>query len=233
MEQQQRIEVRGWVTGDAEAKETVAGDVVARVNVSAKDVKDKDGHAVASPEKFYTGVFWGEKAREHAAVAKKGAEVKITGTLIHSEYTAKDGTKRRAAEIHYAGMELCKEAPDRVDVKGTVTEDPQLKETGSGKVFARVNVATRSAQRNGQDVPGERFYTGIFWGDAAVDCVDRLQKGSEVKISGELVNRVYEGKDGGGQKVAAEIHRPSMEVLGRGKDLAGPSRGPQGDDLSR
>jgi single stranded DNA-binding protein len=231
--QQERIEVRGWVTQDAELKRTSAGDALTRVNISAKEARNKEGGPLDGAEKFYTGVFWGEQATEISAAARKGAEVKITGSLVHSDYTGKDGTPKRAAEIHYAQMELCKEAPDRMAVKGTVTEDPQLRETRDGKLVARLNVATKSAERNGQQVPGERWYTAVFWGQAAEDCVARTKKGTEVQVTGELVVREYEGKDGGGRRLSPEIHRPTLEVPGREKASTKAGWPPNEEDLSR
>lgn len=86
-----------------------------------------------------------------------------------------------------------------VTVVGTLTADPELRFTNSGKAVAAVNIATNSRRKNpdtGQYEDGDAtFLRGNIWGKYAENVAESLTKGTKVIATGQLKQRSWE-KDG-------------------------------------
>jgi single-strand DNA-binding protein len=105
----------------------------------------------------------------------------------------------------------------KIELRGTVTRDPEMKTTASGKAFMRMSVAADEVARDGEslDPKTNKWHTVLAWGDD-----NEVRKGDQVRVVGQHVMRGYEDK-GGVQKVASEIHNATVEVLERGKAYDG------------
>jgi single-strand DNA-binding protein len=83
-----------------------------------------------------------------------------------------------------------------VTLTGTLTADPDLRFTNSGKAVASINVATNSRRKNpttGQYEDGDTtFVRGSVWGQYAENVAESLTKGTKVIVTGQLKQRSYD-----------------------------------------
>ena len=87
---------------------------------------------------------------------------------------------------------------NRVQLIGNLGRDPEIKRFESGKINARLNVATTETYKNekGDLVSTTQWHTVIAWGKKAESIEKYLRKGHEVIIQGKLTHRSYEDKEG-------------------------------------
>jgi len=111
---------------------------------------------------------------------------------------------------------------NNVNLIGHLTKDPELKATRSGAV-CQLRLAVDNPGRGGE--PGEPTYVDVAtFGKHAEACGAHLAKGRLVGVSGRLVFREWEAKDG--SKRSAHSVRGSVQFLDRkGEELVVPGRG--------
>lgn len=127
---------------------------------------------------------------------------------------------------------------NRVILIGRLTQDPELRYTGSGTAVASFTLAV-DRMRTSQS--GERetdFINIVVWQKQAELCAQYLHKGRLAAVDGRLQIRSYENREG--QKVrVAEVVAESVRFLDRGDNSSsgsssGYSQGPgQSQNASR
>ncbi|MCO5241959.1 MAG: single-stranded DNA-binding protein [Chitinophagaceae bacterium] len=87
---------------------------------------------------------------------------------------------------------------NKVQLIGNLGNNPDIRNTESGKKMARVSIATNENYRNakGENVKETQWHNAIAWGKNAELMEKYLSKGSQVAIEGKLINRNYTDKDG-------------------------------------
>lgn len=100
-----------------------------------------------------------------------------------------------------------------VHLIGRLGNDPQIKSFDSGKKMAAFSLATNETYFNnkGEKVEDTQWHNIVVWGRKA-DVVEKyLKKGSEIALSGKLVNRSYESN--GEKKYITEISLNELLML--------------------
>ncbi len=87
---------------------------------------------------------------------------------------------------------------NKVQLIGNLGNNPDVRNTESGRKMARISIATNENYRNakGETVKETQWHNAIAWGKNAELAEKYLIKGSQVAIEGKLVNRNYVDKDG-------------------------------------
>lgn len=87
---------------------------------------------------------------------------------------------------------------NKVQLIGNLGNNPDVRNTESGRKMARISIATNENYRNakGETVKETQWHNAIAWGKNAELVEKYLIKGSQVAIEGKLVNRNYVDKDG-------------------------------------
>ena len=104
---------------------------------------------------------------------------------------------------------------NKVQLIGHLGAAPEIKNTESGKKFARFNIATNEVYRDtkGEKVTETTWHNLVAWGKIA-DIVEKyLAKGKEVAIEGKLISRSYTDK-AGAKKYFTEIQVNELLMLG-------------------
>lgn len=83
---------------------------------------------------------------------------------------------------------------NRVFLVGRLGAKPESKLTRNGKTYARFSVATNQPRTtaDGTQEYATQWHKVTAWGQTAQICLDRLEKGSQVFIEGELSSYKYE-----------------------------------------
>lgn len=107
----------------------------------------------------------------------------------------------------------------RIEAKGIVVGDPELKRTPKGRILTKLTIAASEVARDGQQLDPEqnKWQTAVFWGLEAVDVAEKVKKGTEVRLAGDLVPREFTDKEGN-QRTVSEIRNGSFEVLNPPKE---------------
>lgn len=104
---------------------------------------------------------------------------------------------------------------NNVQLIGRLGNDPEIRSFESGKKMATFSLATNEVYYNnkGEKVEDTQWHNIVAWGKKA-DTVDNyLNKGSEIALSGKLINRSYE-KDGV-KKYVTEINLNELLMMGK------------------
>jgi single-strand binding protein len=86
---------------------------------------------------------------------------------------------------------------NKVQLIGRLGNAPEMKTLESGKMMARISIATSETYRkeNGERVTDTQWHNLVAWGKLAEIAQKYLQKGSEVMIEGKLTHRDYTDKE--------------------------------------
>jgi single-strand DNA-binding protein len=87
-----------------------------------------------------------------------------------------------------------------VSFTGNLTDDPEVRYTGSGIARARFRVAVSG--RREQEVS---FFTVVVWRDQAEHAAESLSKGSRVVVVGRLQQRSWTAEDGSARSVVEVV----------------------------
>jgi single-strand DNA-binding protein len=111
---------------------------------------------------------------------------------------------------------------NQVSLIGRLTQNPELRELGSGKPVCNLRIAVTNRGRGSEE--REPTYVSVStFGAQAKACAANLAKGRQVAVSGRLVFREWEGRDG--------RRRPEHSVWGSVDFLGSrPGGGVQSDD---
>ena len=104
---------------------------------------------------------------------------------------------------------------NKVQLIGNLGNNPEIRNTESGKKMAKFSVATNETYRTakGDKVVETQWHNLIAWGKVADIAEQFLSKGSEVAIEGKLINRNYTDKDGNKHYVT-EVQVNEILMLG-------------------
>jgi single-strand DNA-binding protein len=87
-----------------------------------------------------------------------------------------------------------------ITLVGNLVDDPELRYTQGGVAVANVRVAVNRRVRNKENNAWEDSLDGYFrvnaWRDLAENVADSLQRGSRVLVTGRLISRSYEDREG-------------------------------------
>lgn len=105
---------------------------------------------------------------------------------------------------------------NKVQLIGNLGMDPEMKEIKNGKKMAKFSLATNETYRNGsgEKVTETQWHNLVAWGRNAEVIEKFLKKGSEVAISGKLVHRNYNDKEGN-KKYFTEVEVKDILLLGK------------------
>ena len=87
---------------------------------------------------------------------------------------------------------------NRVQLIGHLGQEPKLVTFDSGKKKMTVSIATNEVFRNakGEKVTDTQWHNVVAWGKTAENISKYMKKGAEVALSGKLVHRSYDDKEG-------------------------------------
>jgi single-strand DNA-binding protein len=105
-------------------------------------------------------------------------------------------------------------------VFGRIGKDAELRETNGGTQVANFSVALNVYNKPGDDKRTTWVNATIF-GKQAESLTQYLTKGTAVALSGDLVLRRYEGRDGSGTRLDMAVN--SVALLGGGQKPAAKS----------
>ena len=87
-----------------------------------------------------------------------------------------------------------------ITLVGNLTDDPELRFTPNGVAVANVRIAVNRRVRNQQTNDWEDKLDGYFtvnvWRDHAENVAESLHRGNRVLVTGRLISRSYQDKDG-------------------------------------
>jgi single-strand DNA-binding protein len=104
---------------------------------------------------------------------------------------------------------------NKVQLIGNIGNAVEVKNTESGKKYARFSIATNESYRNakGEKVTETTWHNIVAWGKVADIAEKYLQKGSEVVLEGKLINRSYTDKEGV-KKYISEVQANELLLFG-------------------
>ena len=104
---------------------------------------------------------------------------------------------------------------NKVQLIGNVGNAVEVKNTESGKKYARFSIATNESYRNakGEKVTETTWHNIVAWGKVAEIAEKYLLKGSEVVLEGKLINRSYTDKEGV-KKYVSEVQANELLLFG-------------------
>lgn len=110
---------------------------------------------------------------------------------------------------------------NRVTLIGHLGQDPEIKHTQVGTMFANLSVATteKFKDKNGKPQEKTEWHKIVAWGRLAEICEKYLFKGSLAFIEGKLQTRSWEDRDGA-KRHATEVLMLDLKILSwkEGKD---------------
>ena len=104
-----------------------------------------------------------------------------------------------------------------VVITGNLTQDPELRHSGSGTAVCELRVAVNSRRKDGSTgewVDKPNYFNVTVWGAQGENCANYLSKGRPVAVEGRLDWREWEAKDGSGKRQAVQIVANSVQFLG-------------------
>ena len=104
----------------------------------------------------------------------------------------------------------------KVSMIGNLVRDPEMKEVGSSKVLS-MTVAVNTMSKKDDGTYDSNFYDVSYWGKPGEFVFDRLQKGTQVFVTGDFMQVEYKGQDGVNKyrlRVTAYDVRPISRLKG-------------------
>ena len=87
-----------------------------------------------------------------------------------------------------------------ITIVGNLTDEPELRYTPAGVAVANVSVAVNrrffNKETNAWDEKLDGFFRVNIWRDHAENVAQSLSRGSRVLVTGRLISRSYEDKEG-------------------------------------
>jgi len=106
-------------------------------------------------------------------------------------------------------------ALNKVMMLGNVGNEPEVRQTQSGRAVANFSVATTDAWGEGEDRQERtEWHQVVVWGKLAETCGQYLTKGRQVLVEGRLQTRSYKDHDGH-ERFVTEIVAQQVQFLGR------------------
>jgi single-strand DNA-binding protein len=98
---------------------------------------------------------------------------------------------------------------NRVILSGRLTENPVLRYTPKSVPVCRFNLAVNSFIKG---VKETLFIPIVSWSELALECNEKLRKGTPVKIEGRLISRQWEDLEGKNRKTI-EVVANKIELV--------------------
>ncbi len=114
---------------------------------------------------------------------------------------------------------------NRAEIIGNITNDLNLRTTGSGTAVLSFGVATNrryKSQTNDEWQEETTFHNVVVWGRQAENLSQRARKGTRLYISGRLSTRTWDDQDGK-KNYKTEIVAETISLISRYEQ--GPSQG--------
>lgn len=105
-----------------------------------------------------------------------------------------------------------------VQLIGRLGAKPETKQLKSGKLLANLSLATNESYRNaeGEKVTETQWHKLVAWGKVAEIAEKYTDKGSEIAITGKLMNRSYTDR-AGEKKYITEVQVTEILLMGNHK----------------
>jgi single-strand DNA-binding protein len=105
---------------------------------------------------------------------------------------------------------------NQVQLIGNIGNAPDIKAMEDGKKLARFSMATNETYKNaqGEKITETQWHNLVAWGKVAEIAEKYLNKGSELAITGKLINRNYLDKEGV-KKYITEVQVSEILLLGK------------------
>ena len=117
-------------------------------------------------------------------------------------------------------------ALNKVMVLGNVGNEPEVRQTQSGRAVANFSVATTDAWGEGEDRQERtEWHQVVVWGKLAETCGQYLTKGRQVLVEGRLQTRSYEDHDGH-KRFVTEIVAQQVQFLGGRPEHSAAAKAP-------
>ncbi len=113
-----------------------------------------------------------------------------------------------------------------VALVGNLTRDPELKTTGTGNTVCSFTLAVDSSRK---DVNGDRmtdFISCVVWGKTAEQLCQYMRKGSRIGVTGRLLARSYEDREGH-RVYVTEVVANEIQFLTQKEPDAAPAASPR------
>ena len=119
----------------------------------------------------------------------------------------------------------------KISVLGNLIKEPEKNSVNGNTVVSfAIAVSTTLKKQDGSDGYEPNFYNVSIWSKAAEYLFPKLQKGTQVWASGELVAQPYTNKKTGAAGQSLNIKATSIEALARLKPAPSRTENPVPDD---
>lgn len=112
----------------------------------------------------------------------------------------------------------------KVFLVGNLTRDPEQRTIPSGATLCTFGVAC-NRRRKTEGQPDADFFTITVWREQGERCMQYLQKGRKVAISGSLQMRTYDAQDGT-KRTVLDVTADDVEFLTQNPNTLGESTPP-------
>ena len=104
---------------------------------------------------------------------------------------------------------------NRVQLIGSLGQDPEVKTFDNGKQMAKFSLATNETYKNaqGEKITETQWHNCVAWNNVAEIAEKYLDKGKEIALEGKLTSRSYEDAQGT-KKYTTEIVVNEILLLG-------------------
>lgn len=87
---------------------------------------------------------------------------------------------------------------NKVQLIGNLGQNPEIKESQSGKKFAKFSIATNESFKNakGEKTEDTQWHNVMAWGKTAEIIENHCKIGDQVMVEGKLQHRKYDKEDG-------------------------------------
>ena len=111
---------------------------------------------------------------------------------------------------------------NKICLVGNLTNDPELRSTGSGISVCTFSIAVNRRFANQQGEREADFIPVVAWRGLADNCARYLARGRKVAVTGSLQTRRYEDKEGK-KRTAFEVVADDVEFLSPRDASSAPS----------
>ena len=120
---------------------------------------------------------------------------------------------------------------NQVTLIGNLANDPESRQTNSGKAQCSFRLAVQRRFANAQGEREADFFNVVCWGKTAENCARYLSKGRKAAVAGSIQNRSYEAQDGS-KRYVTEIIAEHVEFIGGGQAAQAPGAHGPGEQVS-
>lgn len=119
-----------------------------------------------------------------------------------------------------------------IDVTGNLIRDPELKEVGDNKVCSFI-IAVNTGKRD-SSAPDQPYISNLYncsaWGDTGIYLMDKIEKGTQVQVLGDLRADAYVSQHDNAPRPNLRVTAFDVKVRARGKDWRKQNDGVRNDN---